>query len=443
MSEKKSLNRRDFFKNSAAVTLGAGFAAGGITLGAQEPPAKPAAPAAPAAPVVKVKEYRTLGRTGFKVSDISSGFVNEEALLNQILDAGVNYIDTAESYKNQTVVGNVIKNRDRSKLFITSKLEIQDDKTKEGFIKRFEQCLAELQTGYIDCMMMHSVENLETIKTPGFHEAMAEMKKQKKLRFVGISNHGTNFFLDASTTMKDVLIAAANDGRFDVMLLAYNFIQDDGGEEVLKICREKNIGATLMKVNPLGNLPMLKTRLEQMQKEGKKIPEQYPPFIAKLEAKQAKAQAFIELHKLDNPVRMRAAAIRFVLNNKDTHSVCCSFRNFDDLESYISLSGTTLSDMEKVQLSLYREGCGDLYCRHACGKCEPSCPMGVRVNSVMRFRHYYEVQQKEKYAMAHYAHLSQKADVCADCNGYCEKACPYGVPVQGLLNIAHKTLTLA
>jgi ferredoxin len=113
------------------------------------------------------------------------------------------------------------------------------------------------------------------------------------------------------------------------------------------------------------------------------------------------------------------------------------------LENFISLSGTRLEDMEKKKLAAYKEGCGPLYCRHACGICESVCPNRVPVNTIMRYNHYFEAQGKEKYAMKCYAKMSApKADLCAQCQGYCESACPYGVSIQGLLTLAHRTLSL-
>jgi ferredoxin len=140
---------------------------------------------------------------------------------------------------------------------------------------------------------------------------------------------------------------------------------------------------------------------------------------------------------------MRDAAIRFCLSNPDVNAVCCSFRNFDDLGVYLPLSGTRLTDMEKEKLAAYKEGCAPLYCRHACGLCEPSCPHHVRVNTIMRYNHYFDAQGKEKYAMKKYAQLSAKADLCRNCKGFCESACPHDVPIHALLNMAHHNLSLA
>jgi predicted aldo/keto reductase-like oxidoreductase len=293
-------------------------------------------------------------------------------------------------------------------------------------------------------MMIHSCETVEILKTPGFHAAMEQLKKEGKLRHVGISHHGSNWYKLPEVTMEKILMEAVKDGRFDVFLLAYNFIQEDNGARVLKACKEKNIGATLMKVNPIGAIDRVKARIDKMKKEKKEIPDIMKGIIPRLEAKEKRAQWFIKKYQLNDATRMRDAAIRYVLSNPDVHTVCCGFQNFDAIDTFIPLSGTTLSDMEKVKLAAYKEGCSDFYCRHACGECESACPSKVPVNSIMRYNHYFDAQGKEKFAMKSYANLdSAKADICAQCSGYCERACPYGVPVQGLLHFAHQNLTLA
>lgn len=424
-------------KNSAigVGAVGIGIGTGDKLLG-ENPGASSSSP-------LKIKEYRTLGRTGFKVSDISSGYVDNPAVLEQMLDAGVNYIDTAESYGNEPMVGSVVKKRDRKSVFITTKLEIKKDLSKEGFLSRARKCLERLQTDYVDCIMMHSPEKVETLKTEGFHAAMQQLKKEGKLHFVGLTHHGSNWYRDSAQSMEIVLTAAAEDGRFDVVLMAYNFIQDDNGAKVLEICRKKNIGTTLMKVNPIGNIPKIKERIEKLKTEGKEIPDHYPGMIARMEAKRKRAEAFIKKYQLDDYNHMRDAAIRFCLSNPNVHTICCAFRNFDHLEDFIPLSGTRLQDMEKKQLSAYKEGCGAFYCRHACGICEPACPHQVPINTIMRYNHYFDAQGKEKYAMKSYAKISgPKADMCDECKGFCESACPYEVPIHGLLTLAHRTLSL-
>jgi predicted aldo/keto reductase-like oxidoreductase len=142
--------------------------------------------------------------------------------------------------------------------------------------------------------------------------------------------------------------------------------------------------------------------------------------------------------------QIRDAAIRFVLSHPGVQSVTFSIKNFDQLASYVALSGTRLDTTDRKALSIYETECGEFYCRHACGKCEPHCPHSVPVNTIMRFNFYFKGQGREKAAMALYAGLEGKrADMCKNCPGFCEKHCPYNVPVHALLQHAHNTLTMA
>ncbi len=433
---KKGLNRRNFIKNSALGVIG-GTLANRSLIGIEEK-----------AQVEKkkdpvVKDYRVLGRTGFKVSDISLGYSGNAQVIRKALESGVNYIDSAESYKNQKVVGEAIKSVERNKVFVTSKLEIKKDKSEAGFIKRFNQCLKELDTDYIDCMMIHSAESIEILKTPGFHSAMDKMKKEGKLRFVGVSNHGGNWFTEAKVPMATILNEAVKDGRFDVFLLAYNFIQEDLGAEVIENCNKAGIGVTLMKVNPVGSYYKIRDRIKKLESEGKKVHPLYREGIVRFKKKAESAEEFIEKYDLKNPKDIKNAAVKFVLSNKSVNTVACGMRNFDNVEEFLSLSGQVLTEPEKKQLSYYKEGPGQLYCRHGCNECESSCPEELKISDIMRYNHYYDAHLREKYAIKKYLSLNGKdARLCADCEGYCESSCSYELPVQGLLSMAHNNLSL-
>ena len=61
-------------------------------------------------------------------------------------------------------------------------------------------------------------------------------------------------------------------------------------------------------------------------------------------------------------------------------------------------------------LAAYKATYGEFYCRHACGECEPQCPYGVPVNTIMRYNHYFMGQGKEKAAMLMYKMLASLTD---------------------------------
>lgn len=444
LRRKTHLGRRHFLKISALGIVGTGMAAKD-----EWPRTKESLQAenkeTEDKPQIKIKDYRVLGRTGFRVSDLAVGYVQDEGVMSAMLDAGINFIDTAESYPGaHRLIGKVIKARNRKSIFINSKMQIEGDTSKESFIKRGHKALEELSTDYIDCMMIHMPEKVETLKHEDFHAAMQQLKAKDRIRFVGVSNHGSFWFKDPEQTMDKVLLAAAEDGRFDVFLFAYNFLLMDQSEQVLEVCKEKNIGTALMKSTPVIKYYNLKSRIEQLEKEGKEIHPLYREGLKRFKDKADRAEQFIKKYELQNPEQVREAAIRFVLDNPNVNTVCCSLRTYEEMERILSLSGSKLSEWDKAKLAAYKKGCGELYCRHACGVCEPHCPKGVPVNTIMRYNHYFMAQGREKEAMLKYAKIpGVRADMCRNCPGYCEAACPHNVPIQGMLLLAHDQLSLA
>jgi uncharacterized protein len=436
MSEQRRVDRRQFLKKTAIGIVGAGVAGTRGLLNANEKK-EPEEPG--------VKEYRLLGRTGFKASDIASGGPSNLPVLNALLDSGVNYIDTAESYSNgnsEIITGQGIKNRDRKKLFITSKLHLKDNESKESILKRARKCLERLDTPYLDCMMMHNPLSAKSVKYKPFHDAMKQLKTEGKLRFTGISSHGPRN--NEGDSMEKVLLTATQDPRFDVMLLVYNFITKDAGEKILAACKEKNIGATLMKTNPVGKYLDMKARIDAIEKEGQKPSERMLQRMNGLKDSAEKGDFFVKKYGLQNSKEVRTASSRYVLSNKNVTCVLCRCGSFEDVDHFLSISGTTISDQEIKKLMAYINGPGQLYCRHACGVCESHCQHNVPVNTIMRYNHYFDAQGLEKHAMQKYAALPTcKADQCINCSGNCEKACPFGVPVQGLLLMAHQQLSFA
>jgi ferredoxin len=235
------------------------------------------------------------------------------------------------------------------------------------------------------------------------------------------------------------------DGRFDVMLLVYSFVQQEMGERILKACAEKKIGTTLMKTKPVDKYAYYKERIETRAKEkGEEISQGNKDMLAAFKKRSDMAIEFMEKKNIKDPREIRDAAVRFALKNPMVNTVCINFRSFDDIDPYIKLSGSSMTAVDKKKLALYLEGCGRFYCRHACGICESKCPHRVPVNTIMRYNHYFTSQGLEKYAMDKYAALpTAKADLCGTCAGMCESACPYNVYIHGMLTHAHSNLSPA
>ena len=438
MKQRKRMDRRDFLKASAA-----GLAGVGTALAAGPAAAGPAA-AAPAP--AKIKTYRELGRTGFKASDIGIGtsqtFPTE--VLKAAVDAGVNYFDTGEGYGRgaaERSIGEAITGRDRKSLFITTKLRFDGLADTAAVAAKLDESLGRLQTDYVDCLMMNP-PNAAAVKSEVYHQAIAELKKRGKVRFAGAGTHGARG-PGQGEPMDQILLAAVEDGRFDVILLVYNFLQREPGEKVLEAASKKDLGLTVMKSNPLGRYYDTMNRVEQLKKDGQPVDERLQKSLEQMAETAKQAEAFIQKNGLKTPAEVKAAALKFVLSDPRVHTLNLAFNTFDDVQTLLALSGQPLGGRDRVLLASYEEECGALYCRHACGICEAACPSGVPVNTIMRYNHYFEAQGSEKYAIGEYAALeTARADACRACEGFCERACPYGVPVRGLLCLAHSQLTL-
>lgn len=126
-------------------------------------------------------EMPILGLGVFQVSNLAEC---EQSVLTA-LETGYRLIDTAQSYQNETAVGNAIKKSgiDRKDLFITTKLWIQDtgyEKTKIAF----EKSLNKLQLDYLDLYLIHQPYG----DIHGAWRAMEELYKTGKIKAIGVSN---------------------------------------------------------------------------------------------------------------------------------------------------------------------------------------------------------------------------------------------------------------
>lgn len=439
---KQNISRRGFIQTS--LTAAAGFSVlgkqdlSGMDSSAQDNE-------------FKIKEYRTLGRTGFKASDIGfgAGNLNNPDVLNTALEAGVNYIDTAEHYaqgNSERTVGEVLKKFDRKKIFVTTKMNFaMGGRRKETLKKRALKSLERMQLDYVDCLMIHMTPDIDQIKHEPYHEVIRELKADGKVRFTGLSNHGIEHSMAGRTNdpMEKVFLAAAEDGRFDVALLVYNFIQKEQGETILKACQEMDMGTTIMKTDPVKFYNAMQGYFKAAEEKGRKMSERVTKMMEEYTVFAAQSEVFKKQYYLTSTEQVRDAAIKFVLGNPAVHSVCPTLNTFDDLNAYLPLSGTKLQKSEAEMLAGYQDIHGKYYCRHACGECESSCPHGVPVNTIMRYDHYFTAQGREKHAMEHYAALpGNNAHSCINCSGICESACPFEVPIQGLLIQAHDALSL-
>jgi aryl-alcohol dehydrogenase-like predicted oxidoreductase len=455
--DQAGISRRNF------VRVGGAALAGSAALGGSAVPAaaatKPAMFPAPPRQDAQIRAFRTLGRTGWRVSDVGMGSVplRESNVVRYAYDKGVNYFDTAEGYGRgvaERAIGEAMQHMERDKIFIATKGRVAADDSAAAIVDKVRQSLERLNTDYVDAYSIHAASSIAALNHAGYHEAMDQLKAEGRVRFTGASYHGPSGAQGIS--MGDLLTAAAEDGRFDLLLLVYNFLNHEEGDRIIAACKANNVGTTAMKTSPgvLSYEPLdpenLTDRQEQYVERFTRRGQSRQSAIERLEAQTQRqkdlydrTRPFVERYGVQTEEQLRLGSIHWVLQNPDMHTACIAFTNFDLVDKVVPLSGTELGSAELQMLQECKLALEQQYCRHGCTACGASCPHDVPVSTIMRYAYYYEGQGRQKDAMKLYARLQgRNAGACRDCAGDCGGACPYGIDILPNMLQVHDLLTL-
>ena len=188
-------------------------------------------------------EYTKLGKTGLEISRMGFGGIPIQkvdvpavrALMEKMVEKGVNYIDTARGYTvSEAYIGEAIEGM-RDKFVLATK---SMSRTKEAMAKDIETSLANLRTDYIDLYQIHNpgLADLETVIAPGGAlEALEEAKAAGKIGHIGLTAHFNSVFERAL--------------QFDwveTIMFPYNIVENQGAE-LMRRCSEQNVGFICMK----------------------------------------------------------------------------------------------------------------------------------------------------------------------------------------------------
>ena len=200
-------------------------------------------------------EYTVLGRTGLRVSVMGLGcggpsrvgqkYGKSEgesvSVIRTALDLGVNFIDTAEAYNTEGIVGEAIKGIPRDRVVFSSKKRTRDALSEQEIIKSLEDSLKRLGTDYIDIYHFHGVgpDRYEEIRDRHV-PVMQKLRAQGKIRFIGITESWSK------DTRHLCLRRALEDDVWDVMMVGFNILNQSARDRLFKKTQEKNIGVLNM-----------------------------------------------------------------------------------------------------------------------------------------------------------------------------------------------------
>jgi predicted aldo/keto reductase-like oxidoreductase len=202
--------------------------------------------------------YKTLGRTGEKVSAIGlGGFhigkIKEEQdsikLIQSALDRGINFLDNSWDYHNgrsERWMGQALKGGYRQKAFLMTKI---DGRTKGAAMMQIDESLKALQTDHIDLLQHHEVlrfEDPDRIFAPGgAMEAVVAAQKAGKVRYIGFTGDKNPL-----VHLQMLEVAAQNNFRFDTVQMPLNVMDAhfrSFEKQVLPVLVKNNIGVLGMK----------------------------------------------------------------------------------------------------------------------------------------------------------------------------------------------------
>ncbi|MDB6126069.1 MAG: aldo/keto reductase [Pedosphaera sp.] len=250
------LTRREFIKT--AVVTGVAVGAIGSSAWAAEP-------------VEKKGDmiYRTLGKTGEKVSALGLGGFHvgnpkdeKESIqiIRSAIDGGFTFMDNCWDYHDgdsEVRMGKALRDGYRDKVFLMTKI---DSRSKDGAAKQIDESLKRLQTDHLDLLQFHEIIRPEDpdkiFKEGSALEAVQEAKKAGKLRYIGFTGHK-----DPEIHRRMLDMSAEHQFRFDTVQMPLN-VMDTHFRSFEKIVLPRlvkdEIGVLGMK--PLGSGVILKSK---------------------------------------------------------------------------------------------------------------------------------------------------------------------------------------
>ncbi len=335
-------------------------------------------------------QKRRLGRTGLEVSCVGIGCLpltglNEReasAVLNESLDLGVDFIDTARGYReSEALIGAAVSNR-REEYCLATKTRARSE---ESIMEELDMSLNNLRTDSIDLYQIHYVNSIDelnmVLQKGGPLDVFKKLRSRGIIRFIGISGHNVPVMLEAAKT-----------GEFDTVQAAFSYIEKGPGIfGLIDYCRDHDVGFIDQKPLAGGALTCAPTALKWIL--------QYPVSIV--------IPGMVTVEQVRENIRISGGDL--------------------------SLSDEETRELERITSELDKD-----FCRR-CYYCHPACPENIRIGVILEF--YGKARYPENLELAHrwYGGMKKTAADCTEC-GNCLSECPYELPIIDMLKEAHALL---
>jgi predicted aldo/keto reductase-like oxidoreductase len=200
---------------------------------------------------------------------------------------------------------------------------------------------------------------------------------------------------------------AVDSGRFDVIMVAYNFKNWPDLTNIFRRANERGVGVVAMKT--------LKGAQHTHLSD-------FTP---------TERESFAQ------------ASFKWVLSNPNVDGLVVSMKRYEQIDEYLYASGQPATESDVALLEKYDRLVSRDYCRPGCGDCLDACPYDVPVDDILRYSMYSENYGREREAMRLYAKLdpARRVDRCVGCPAPCEASCPFELPIRQKLLHAREVLS--
>ena len=295
-------------------------------------------------------EYRTFGRTGWKVSEVGYGMwgmgawsgsddAESERSLDLAVEMGCNFFDTAWFYgkgKSENLLGALLKRHPGKKLYITTKIPpktftwppkkgstLDDCFPPEHIIEYTEKSLKNLGVETVDLQQFHAWED-DWSADERWQRAVAKLKKDGKVRAIGIS---------LNRWEPNNVIKALQTGLIDSVQVVYNIFDQAPEDKLFPFCQKHNIAIIVRVPFDEGTLTGAMTKNSTFPKED------WRSFYFQKKNLDASIDRVGKLRPIvPKGMSMTEMALRFALSNRDISTLIPGMRKREHVKSNIAAS---------------------------------------------------------------------------------------------------------
>lgn len=291
-------------------------------------------------------------------------------ILRRAYEGGMTFFDTARAYSDSEEKMGLALSDVRSHIHIATKTMA---KNPDDMKKQLETSLKNLKTDYVDIYQFHCVEQCYRPEDgTGMYECMEDFKRQGMIKHIGITAHKIGIAEEAVLS-----------GLYETMQFPFSYLSGEKEINLIKLCKEKNVG-----------------------------------FIA-----------------------MKGLAGGLITNSKAAYTYMTQFDNvlpiwgiqhLSELEEWLSFMKESPEYDEEMRAFVEQDkkSFGADFCR-GCGYCMP-CPQGIIINNCARMSQLIRRSPSATWLSDFWQEAFKKIPNCTGC-GACKKKCPYGLDIPVLL----------